>query len=124
MRFLVDNPVSPVVAEALRQSGHDAVQVLDYRLQAAADDAIFARASQENRIVVTRDTDFGLLAARLKIRKPSITLFPHSFPHRPSVQVKILIRNLAQLSAPLEQESLVVLERRRIRIRSLPVIKE
>jgi len=61
MRFLVDNPVSPVVAEALRRNGHDAVHVLDYKLQAAADDVILARASDEDRIVVTSDTDFGLL---------------------------------------------------------------
>jgi predicted nuclease of predicted toxin-antitoxin system len=112
-----------VVAEALRRNGHDAVHVLDSRLQAAADDVIFERASQEDRIVVASDTDFGLLAARTKIQKPSIILFHHSFPHRPSEQAKILVRNLAQLSAPLEQGSLIVLERRRIRIRSLPIIK-
>ena len=47
MRFLVDNPVSPLVAEMLRKSGHDAVHVRDYRLQAAADSVIFERASQE-----------------------------------------------------------------------------
>jgi predicted nuclease of predicted toxin-antitoxin system len=33
MRFLVDNPVSPLVAETLRRSGHDAVHVLDYGLK-------------------------------------------------------------------------------------------
>ena len=122
MRFLVDNPVSPLIAEALRQSGHDAVHVLDYGLQAAPDDAIFERASHENRIVITGDTDFGLLAARTKIQKPSIILFHHSFPHRPSEQAKILVRNLPQLSAALEQGSLIVLESRRIRIRALPIV--
>jgi len=122
MKFLVDNPVSPLVAEALRSSGHDAVHVLDYGLQAASDTVIFARASQEDRIIITSDTDFGLLAARTGIRKPSIVLFHHSFPHRPSVQARILVKNLARLSTALEQGSLVVLENRRIRIRSLPII--
>jgi len=122
MKFLVDNPVSPLVADVLRRDGHDAIHVLDYGLQAAPDDVIFARASQEGRIVVTSDTDFGLLAARMKIERPSIVLLHHSFPHRPSEQARILTRNLAQLSTALEQGSLVVLERRRIRIRLLPII--
>ncbi len=122
MRVLVDNPVSPLIAEALRSGGHDAIHVLDYALQAASDTVIFERASKENRIIVTADTDFGLLAARTRIRKPSIILFHHSFPHRPSEQAKILLRNLTQLSTALEQGSLGVLERRRIRIRALPII--
>jgi len=68
MRFLVDNPVSPLGAEMLRKSGRDAVHIRDYRLQAAAEPVIFERASQEGRIIVTADTDFGSLAARSKKR--------------------------------------------------------
>ena len=56
------------MAETLRKSGHDAVHVRDYRLQATADSVIFEGASQEGRIIVTADTDFGYLAARSKKR--------------------------------------------------------
>ena len=66
MRFLVDNPVSPLVADMLRKAGHDAVHVHEYRLQAAADAVIFERASEENRIIISADTDFGFLAAQSK----------------------------------------------------------
>jgi predicted nuclease of predicted toxin-antitoxin system len=122
MRFLVDNPLSPHVAEMLRQGGHDAVHVRDYALQAALDGVIFQRATQEQRIIVTADTDFGLLLARKRTRKPSVVLFHHSFSHRPTDQGRSLLENLPELSSALEQGSLVVIESRRIRIRSLPII--
>jgi predicted nuclease of predicted toxin-antitoxin system len=122
MKFLIDNPVSPLIAGALRQAGHDAVHVRDYKLQAADDATIFDRASHERRIIITADTDFGLLIARRKSREPSIILFHHSFPHRPSDQTKILLENLPELAAALEQGSLIVLEDRRIRIRMLPIL--
>jgi predicted nuclease of predicted toxin-antitoxin system len=122
MIFLVDNPVSPLVAEMLRKAGHDAVHVREYGLQAAADVVIFERASQENRIIISADTDFGFLVARSKKRKPSVIIFHHSFPHRPQQQGKLLLDNLTQLSTALEQGSLIIFESQRIRIRALPII--
>jgi predicted nuclease of predicted toxin-antitoxin system len=34
MRFLIDNNLSPVLADELKTAGHDAVHVRDYVLQA------------------------------------------------------------------------------------------
>jgi hypothetical protein len=41
MKFLVDNPISPLLADALRRAGHNAVHVRDYQLQSADDTTIF-----------------------------------------------------------------------------------
>ena len=122
MRFLVDNPVSPLVAEILCEAGHDAVHVRRYGLQAAPDSVIFERADQESRVIITADTDFGLLLARSKRRKPSVILFHHSLSHLPSVQGRLLLDNLTQLTTALEQGSFIVFENLRIRTRTLPII--
>ncbi len=63
MRFLVDNALSPIVAYGLRQIGHDATHVRDYALHAAEDEKIFALGKDENRILLSADTDFGTLLA-------------------------------------------------------------
>jgi len=63
MRFLIDNALSPVVAEGLCQSGHDAVHVRTVGLAAAADATIFEYAAREQRVIVSADTDFGTLLA-------------------------------------------------------------
>lgn len=63
MKFLIDNALSPSVALALRSEGHNVLQVRDINLQRANDEVIIRRASDEDRILISADTDFGSLLA-------------------------------------------------------------
>jgi len=52
LRFLIDNALSPIIADRLRLAGHDAVYIRGHALQAAPDEAVFERARSEDRILV------------------------------------------------------------------------
>jgi len=121
MKFLIDNALSPIIAIGLQQAGFDAVHVRDYAMQASEDIEIFERAAIENRTVVSEDTDFGTLLALRQQRKPSVILFRRNSNRRPEKQLQLLLTNLPNIQESLEAGSIIIFDRDRIRIRSLPI---
>lgn len=124
MRFLIDNALSPAIAQRLREAGHDAAHVRDIGLQHASDTEIFDRAQQEERIIISADTDFGTLLATRRQRSRSVVLFRRGTERRPKEQVDLLLANLPAIEADLMKGSIVIFEHHRIRVRTLPAVTD
>ncbi len=121
MRFLIDNALSPVLADKLRAAGHDSIHVRQYALQAATDEAIFERAADENRVLISADTDFGRILAFRNVDKPSVIIFRWPMLRKPEDQFMVLLKNLPNVLEDLESGALVIIEESRVRVRSLPI---
>jgi predicted nuclease of predicted toxin-antitoxin system len=89
MRFLVDNALSPTVAVRLATAGHDAIHVRDRGLQAAPDLEVLNLASDEDRIIVSADTDFGTILALRQLARPSFILFRGNLERRPGTTRRV-----------------------------------
>jgi predicted nuclease of predicted toxin-antitoxin system len=61
MRFLLDQDVYAITARFLTDAEHDVVLVSQIGLSQASDEEILKTAQEQNRILITRDRDYGNL---------------------------------------------------------------
>jgi predicted nuclease of predicted toxin-antitoxin system len=121
VRLLVDNALSPTLASTLSSMGHDAIHVRDVDLAHASDVRIFAFAAEQDRVVLSADTDFGTLLALRGERSPSVVLWRRQSPRRAAEQAAVLLGVLATVEADLREGAIVVVEAARLRVRRLPI---
>ncbi len=118
LRFLVDHAVSPVIAEALRAAGYDAVSLRDRRLTRAKDPVLVEMARHEDRVIVTQDLGFGALLIIPGDAKPSIVLF-RDRTGRPETQIALLLKALPEVAQALRDGAIVVIDDADVRTRRL-----
>jgi len=123
LKFLIDNALSPIFAKRLQTYGYDAIHVRDINMQTSSDEEIFEHAQKEKRIIVSADTDFGTILALRNRQFPSVIIFRRTKNRKPPEQVNLLIANLKEIESSLERGSIIIIEDKRIRIRSLPILQ-
>lgn len=115
VKFLVDNALPPQLADLLGDAGYDAVHVRSYQMQAATDQEILARALEEDRIVVSADSDFATILATTGADGPSFILFrePNFLVARRSDFVTIQVGSRHRISRLATGSQLLKLARER-----------
>ena len=74
-------------------------------------------------VIVSADSDFGeMLAASRGATRPSVVLLRSADRLAPDEQATLLATNLAAVAVDLEAGAIVTIARRRMRVRSLPVV--
>lgn len=120
MKFLIDNALPPRLATLLLGAGHDAVHVREYGMHAASDEEILARALQEDRVVVSADSDFSAILAAQEANRPSFILFRNPNLMGAHDYFKILLPALPVLEPELMSGCVAVFRYDRLRVRKLP----
>ncbi|MEV0144760.1 MULTISPECIES: DUF5615 family PIN-like protein [unclassified Nonomuraea] len=121
MNFLVDENLSPRVAELLTKAGHDAVHVRDLQATSAPETTIMELAVADSRTIISADTDFGALLAHARATEPSVILVRELVELRPPELVNVILANLEVLEQHLQTGAIAAFTPGGIRVRALPL---
>src|ERR1700730_364097 len=115
-------PLSITLARWLVAKGHDAVHAAEIGLSRATDEEIVLSAKRDGRTIITADLDYPRLLAITQAIEPSLILFRGGDWSEANV--------IARMSEILEvlneadiQQSILVVDRDRVRRRRLPIGK-
>ena len=83
-------------------------------MSSASDLAILEAGRTQNRIILSSDTDFGTLRASMRASAPSTILVRRLSNRRVDELAALILANLDDLTEPLENGAVVVIEESRI----------
>jgi predicted nuclease of predicted toxin-antitoxin system len=120
VKFLVDMPLSPGLADWLAAAGHDAVHAMAIDLGRASDADTIAKAAADFRVIITADLDYPRLLALTRTAGPGLILF-RGGDWRGAEVVARMGEILAVMSENDLSTSILVVDRNRVRRRRLPL---
>lgn len=120
MRFLVDEALQNAVARRLGEAGHDAVHVRLRGLAGHTDDEVMVLAVEEDRVLITTDTDFGTILALSGAAGPNVLLL-RGIGDTTDERVAAILDVLPRVDHELIEGALIVIEEDRYRVRYLPI---
>jgi predicted nuclease of predicted toxin-antitoxin system len=118
VKFLIDMPLSPKLADWLVEQGHDAVHAFEVGLSRASDTTILKHALSEQRVVVTADLDYPRLLVLAQAEGPGLILF-RGGNYSDQEAIEHLRRVLEAIPNEELIDSIVVIEKGRIRRRRI-----
>ena len=114
MRFLLDVCASSRSMQALLAGmGHDVVSALEIDAR-ATDDELLALATEERRVIITEDKDFGEIAFVRRRPHPCIIRFVNM---RVAEKVEAMKDLIESHSDAMQEGNLIVVTQSRVRIR-------
>jgi predicted nuclease of predicted toxin-antitoxin system len=117
IRILADENLSPKVVDSLRQLGIDVLDTKEEQWHGASDETLLTIAHQEQRFVLTHDSDFGTLAINQEKACYGI-LYLRLRDLKPANVIRVC-RHLFVQDMEISPYSIWVIEETRIRIRHL-----
>ena len=113
-------PISPLLVKWLQEGGHDAIHAAHVGLSRASDEQIMTRAGREGRVIVTADLDYPRLMALTSLKGPGVILF-RGGTYREEEMLELMKRVLTTISTEQLLDSIVVVDKKSIRRRRLPI---
>jgi len=116
MKFLINENVGFSILDMLQKEGHDVKSVSQF-YPSFEDKVILEKATQEDRIIITNDKDFGYLIFKYKLPAVSIILF--RFEEEDITLKKNALKTILTLPQEKIANHFIVASENKIRIRPL-----
>lgn len=123
MKALLDMPVSAALLDVLNNSGHQGVHAYQLGMSTASDAALLDLARQQGYVIITADLDFPRLLVLSMAAGPGLILF-RGGNYSDAEMCNLLERVLKEVAADILENSICVVDQKRIRITQLPIIRK